>query len=68
MTTEQVLMKMMKVQGGLTRGHGIMQSTLVYFINALPSYIPIVEALEKLSGLSSASAEQHEKNKDHKEL
>ena len=68
MTIEQVLMKMMKVQGGLTRGRGIMQSTLVYFISALPPCIPIMEALEKLSGLSLASSEQHKEYKDHKEL
>ena len=68
MTIEQVLMKMMKIQGGLTRGRGITQSTLVYFISALPPCIPIMEALEKLSGVYAASSEQHEKHKDHIEL
>ena len=68
MTIEQVLMKMMKVQGGLTRGRGITDSTLVYFICALPPCIPIMEALENLSGTSSASSEQHVAHKDHKEL
>ena len=68
MTIEQVLMKMMKVQGGLTRGRGITDSTLAYFIGALPPCIPIMEALENLTGTDSASSEQHITYKDHKEL
>jgi len=61
-------MKMMKVQGGLTRGRGITDTALVYFICALPPCIPIMEALDNLAGTSSASSEQHVAHKDHKEL
>ena len=68
MTIEQVLMKMMKVQGGLTRGRGITDTVLVYFICALPPCITIMEALKNLSGTSPASSEQHVAYKDHKEL
>ena len=53
--TIEVLMKMMKVQGGLTRGRGITDTALVYFICALPPCIPIMEDPENLSGTSSAS-------------
>ena len=66
--TISVLMKMMEVQGGMTRGRDITDTTLVYFICALPPCIPIMEALENLSGTSSASSEQHVAYKDHKEL
>ena len=55
---EQALMKIMKVQGGLTRGRGITNSTLldmVYFICALPPCIPIMGALKKLSGMCDHS-------------
>ena len=59
---------MMKVQGGLTRGRGITDTALVYFICALPPCIPITEALENLAVTFSASSEQHVAHKDHKEL
>ena len=59
MTIEQVLMKMMKVQGCMTRGRGITDTALVYFICALPPCIPIMEALLNISGTLSASSEQH---------
>ena len=68
MTIEQVLMKMMKVQGGLTRGRGISKSTLVYFISALPPCIPLMEAIEEISGVSCATTDQHTVYKQHKEL
>lgn len=67
MTIEQVLMRAMKVQGGLTRGCGITDSTLVYFISALPAYVPIMDALENVSGNASVSSEQHIASKDCKE-
>ena len=68
MTIEQVLMRMMKVQGGLTRGRGISKSTLVYFISALPHCIPLMEAIEELTGVSCATTDQHTVYKQHKEL
>lgn len=68
MTIEQVLMKSMKVQGGLVTGRGITEATLVQFICALPPCIPIMEAVEKVAGISSSSSEQHMQHRDHKEL
>ena len=65
MTIEQSLMKMMKVQGGLTRGRGISDSSLVYFISALPPCMPLMESIEKLTGVSCDSTDQY---KQHKEL
>ena len=43
MTIEQVLMRAMKVSGGLTRGRGITESTLAKWVRALPlckHYVP----------------------------
>ena len=59
---------MLLLQGRITRGCGITYTALVYFICALPPCIPIMEALENISGTSSASSEQHVAYKDHKEL
>ena len=60
-------MKSMKIQGGLTRGHGITKSTLPYFTCAFLPCIPIMEAIETLSGISSASPEQRLAKKEHKD-
>ena len=68
MIIKQVLMKKMKGQHGITKGRGITDSTLTYFTCALPACIPIMEAIEELSGVINVTSEQHMLYRDHKEL
>ena len=38
---EQDLMRLFKTSGGLTRGHGITDNTISWFVDILPRTIPI---------------------------
>ena len=68
MTIEQVVMKNLKGRHGVTRGRGITDSTLAYFTSALPACVPIMEAIEELSGVRTESSEQHAQHRDHRDL
>ena len=68
MTIEQVLMRAMKVSGGLTRGRGITESTLAKWVCALPLCIPLCTAVEEFAGSHTESSEQHSKASDHQHL
>ena len=46
MTIEQMVMRCFKARGGCTRGRGVTDSTLAYFVGALPHCNPMFEALE----------------------
>ena len=68
MTIEQVLMRAMKVSGGLTRGWGIIESTLAKRVCALPLCIPLCTAVEEFAGSHTESSGQHSKASDHQDL
>ena len=56
MIIEQVLMRAMKTLGGLTRGHGMTNTTTSEWIPCTQSCIPLWEALEDLSQLTKISS------------
>jgi hypothetical protein len=56
---EQDLMRLFKTSGGLTRGRGITDNTISWFVDILPKYIPISQFLENFTGVHSGSSEQH---------
>ena len=62
MTIEQVLRSAIKTSGGLTRGRGIIESTLAQWVLAC---VPLCNALEIFTGINPGTSEQH---KEHKEL
>ena len=68
MTIEQVLMRAMKVSGGLTRGRGITESTLAKWVRALPLCIPLCTAVEEFAGSHAESSEQHCEVSAHRDL
>ena len=57
-TIEQYFMRMLKFNGGMTRGRGIMDSTLTKLVHSLPKCIPICDSLEKFSGVHRTTSEQ----------
>lgn len=59
MIIEQYLMRAMKSTGGLTHGRGFTSSTIAKWIKAMPATTKVVDAIETLSGVSSATTEQH---------
>ena len=58
-TIEQFLMRMLKTSGGMTHGRGISDSTLTKWVHALPHCVPLCDALEKFTGVHTATSEQH---------
>ena len=56
---EQDLMCLFKASGGLTRGRGITDNTISWFVDIIPSCIPISQFLETFTGVLSGSSEQH---------
>lgn len=58
-TIEQVLMRMLKVRGGLAHGRGITTSTQAKFVHALPQTVPVCDSLESFCGLHSQTSDQH---------
>ena len=52
-------MRMLKTNGGMTHGRGITDSTLTKWVHALPLCVPVCDALEKFTGVHSATSEQH---------
>ena len=55
---EQDLMRLFKSSGGLTRGRGITDNTISWFVDILPRTIPISQFLESFMGIQSGSSEQ----------
>ena len=54
--------------GDLQRGRQISNSTLGQWVRAVPSCIPMCEALEELAGTHCETSDQHSLHKDHAEL
>lgn len=59
LTIEQVLMKNIKSQIGLTRGRGIGENQRLLWINSMPECVNIKNAMQELSGLHYQTSEQH---------
>lgn len=59
MAIEQVLMRSMKVTGELTRGRGILPSTIASWIRSMPASTKIVEAIEEFGDVKGIASEQH---------
>ncbi|KAJ8868211.1 hypothetical protein PR048_032020 [Dryococelus australis] len=53
-------MRVLKTKGGLTRGRGIIESTLAYFVAAFLVCMKLCNALEELSGTKAGSSEHYE--------
>ena len=58
-TIEQVLMRMFKVRGGLSHGHGITTSTQAKVVHFLPQTVPVCDSLESFCGVHSQTSNQH---------
>ena len=64
MTIEQILMRNLKVSGGLTHGRGLTESTLGLWTSIFPFSIKIKESIEDFAGVRSYSSEQHVEIRD----
>ena len=58
-TIEQVLMRMLKTQGGLAHGRGITAGTQSKFVHVLPKAVPICDSLESFCDVHSQTSDQH---------
>lgn len=58
MAIEQVLMKNIKSQIGLTRGRGISESQRLVWINSMPSCVNVKNAIQELTGVHYETSEQ----------
>ena len=58
-TIEQVLMRMLKVPGGLAHGRGINDSTRTKWVHVIPRCIPICNSLEHFCGVHTQTSDQH---------
>ena len=61
-------MNNLKGRHGVTRRHGITDNTLAYFTYALLACVPIMEAIEELSGVRTESSEQDAQHHDHRDV
>ncbi|KAJ8889647.1 hypothetical protein PR048_009147 [Dryococelus australis] len=59
MIIEQYLICSMKSTGGLTHGRGLSSPTLSKWIKAIPAIVKVVDSLEKVAGVYSATTYQH---------
>ena len=67
-TIEHVLMCTVKVTGGLTRGHGFIDNTLVKWACVLTLCTPICTTVEEFTGSHTESSGQHCEVSDHNDL
>ena len=56
---EQCMVSLLKVNGGITHGRGITDSTLATFKGTLPKCITICAAFEEFAGVNSSTSDQH---------
>ena len=56
---EQVLMRSIKTDGGLTRGKGITENQRLVWVMSRPACVSTNEAMQKLSGVTYETSEQH---------
>ncbi|GBM29818.1 hypothetical protein AVEN_48269-1 [Araneus ventricosus] len=59
MTVEQVLMRSMKVIGGLKKGRKMSDSFLACWIFTMPGSLQVTEAMEAFIGVTGVSSDQH---------
>ena len=59
MTVEQVVMRQMKVSGGLTRGHGMTDEGITQWVASLPACAELTNEFEEVCGVSFISGKQH---------
>lgn len=59
MSIEQDLMRAFKVHGGMIHGRGVTDSALAYFVLAFPACLDLCKTLEKFTGKTASSSEQH---------
>lgn len=59
LTIEQVLMRSIKTHGGLTRGKGMTETQRLVWVLSMPACANINEAMQKLSGISFETSDQH---------
>lgn len=68
MSIEQVLMRALKAQGGLTRGRGLTDSVLAKWVSAMPDCPKISDAAETFTGSKTKFSEQHVELRDSREV
>lgn len=59
MIIEQVLMKSMKTQGGLTHGRGMTENVITKFVLTMLSLVEVSTEMEKFCNVSYCTSEQH---------
>ena len=59
MTIEQVLMRSLKTSAGLTRGRGILPSTIAKWVHSMPAASRVIDAMETFGGVACVTSEQH---------
>ncbi|XP_031784033.1 uncharacterized protein LOC116417072 [Nasonia vitripennis] len=59
MTIEQVLMRSMKTQGGLTHGRGMAESVLTKFVLTMIILVEVCNEMENFCNVSYSTSEQH---------
>lgn len=64
MNIEQILMRSMKTEGGLTRGRGYSDETVMRWIICAPVSSDIATAVEDFAGISNETSEQHKDLRD----
>lgn len=57
-TIEQVIMRMLKVCGGLIHGHGLTKSTQAKVVKAVPQTVPVCDSFESFCGVHSQTSDQ----------
>ncbi|KAE8737639.1 hypothetical protein FOCC_FOCC016896, partial [Frankliniella occidentalis] len=67
MIIEQVIMRNMKLQGGVTHGRGQSAATLSRFVNCAPHVLHITAALEEFCGVKKICSDQHEELGDSRQ-
>ena len=57
--TEQVLIRSLKIRGGLTRGIGMSKTQCLLWVLAIPACANIHEAMQNLTVVTFGTSEQH---------
>ncbi|KYN10940.1 hypothetical protein ALC57_16910 [Trachymyrmex cornetzi] len=66
MTIEQVLMRSMKTQGGLTHGRGLSESVLTKFVLTMIILVEVCNEMEDFCNVSFATTEQHIDSREYR--
>ena len=60
-------MRTMKTSGGLTRGQGFSEKSLVRWIGSMPSCIEVSQAIEQDCDVRTVTSEQHVEMRDFRQ-